>query len=307
MELPKIGKSDRGMFDGIKSKLGFATDSGDDYGDEAYYDDSEADYGEYGADYSGDDSYGQGYESYDDPAPSNRRSNYGSERSSSGSPRLVSIDDVRSRTQIPDSLNRDPLPERRVSGAQTSAYVPASTASGQRSGFQPRSSRTVEHASDYLLSSETSDLVERSESSRPNGYDSLFSPTDSSSVSAFAAASATAASSQNGSSRSYDPYETFAGTGVTSHNPSRSLTVLKPVSYGEVERIAKILKAGDVVALSLRNTPDHLAKRILDFSFGVSSALDASVECVADKVFVIVRGRALSTEEQMSLRNQGVL
>ena len=45
--------------------------------------------------------------------------------------------------------------------------------------------------------------------------------------------------------------------------------------------MAKILKAGDVVVLALRNTPDQLAKRILDFSFGVSSALDARVEAVA--------------------------
>ena len=83
--------------------------------------------------------------------------------------------------------------------------------------------------------------------------------------------------------------------------------MLKPSSYGEVERVAKIVKAGDVVVLSLRNTPDHLAKRILDFSFGVSSALDASVECIADKVFVILRGNALSADELTALRNQGVL
>ena len=83
--------------------------------------------------------------------------------------------------------------------------------------------------------------------------------------------------------------------------------MLKPSSYGEVERVAKIVKAGDVVVLSLRNTPDHLAKRILDISFGVSSALDASVECIADKVFVILRGNALSADELTALRNQGVL
>ena len=95
--------------------------------------------------------------------------------------------------------------------------------------------------------------------------------------------------------------------GAVKHNPSRSVTVLKPASYAEVERIAKALKAGDVVVLALRNTPDNLSKRILDFSFGVSSALDASVDCVADKVFVISRGAALTDAERMSLRGQGVL
>ena len=91
------------------------------------------------------------------------------------------------------------------------------------------------------------------------------------------------------------------------HSPTRALTVLKPASYGEVERIAKALKAGDAVVLALRNTPDNLSKRILDFSFGVSSALDASVDCVADKVFVISRGAPLTDAERMSLRGQGVL
>ena len=72
-------------------------------------------------------------------------------------------------------------------------------------------------------------------------------------------------------------------------------------------RMRAALKAGDVVVLALRNTPDNLSKRILDFSFGVSSALDASVDCVADKVFVISRGAALTDAERMSLRGQGVL
>ena len=84
-------------------------------------------------------------------------------------------------------------------------------------------------------------------------------------------------------------------------------TLETPEQVAEVERVAKILKAGDVVVLALRNTPDNLSKRILDFSFGVSSALDASVDCVADKVFVISRGAALTDAERMSLRGQGVL
>jgi len=67
------------------------------------------------------------------------------------------------------------------------------------------------------------------------------------------------------------------------------------------------VKAGDVVVLQLRNTPDSLAKRILDFSFGVSAALDASVECPTDKVFAIARGNALTDAEKANLRGRGVL
>ena len=106
---------------------------------------------------------------------------------------------------------------------------------------------------------------------------------------------------------SFDPYEAYAGSGAPAHSPSRSISVLKPANYGEVERVAKILKAGDAVVLSLRNTPDPLSKRILDFAFGVSSALDASVECISDKVFAITRVTALTEAERLALRNQGVL
>lgn len=94
-----------------------------------------------------------------------------------------------------------------------------------------------------------------------------------------------------------------AGAGAVKAN-LRSVTVLKP-KHAEAERSRR--PGGDVVVLALRNTPDNLSKRILDFSFGVSSALDASVDCVADKVFVISRGAALTDAERMSLRGQGVL
>lgn len=124
-------------------------------------------------------------------------------------------------------------------------------------------------------------------------------------------ASALAGGSSDSASKAqragFDPYEAYAGGGASSFSSTRSCTVLKPASYDEVERIAKVLKAGDVMVLALRNTPDPLAKRILDFSFGVSSALDASVECVADKVFAITRGAGLTDAERTTLRNQGVL
>ena len=156
---------------------------------------------------------------------------------------------------------------------------------------------------------------------RSEGLNSLFEPTDAgrgdaagarggqaaSSAGASAAASDGAASRAGAGTGGFDPYEAYAGGASASFSASRSCTVLKPASYAEVERVAKVLKAGDVVVLALRNTPDSLAKRVLDFSFGVSSALDANVECVADKVFVIARGAGLTDAEKISLRNQGVL
>ncbi len=105
----------------------------------------------------------------------------------------------------------------------------------------------------------------------------------------------------------FDPYEAYSGVGRPAHSPTRSLSVLMPTEYGDVERVAKILKAGDVVLLSLKEAPDGLSKRVLDFSFGVASALDARVECVADKVFAITRDTSLTDAERNALKARGVL
>ena len=265
-----------GVFNDIKSRLGFSGEAQDARYDDEYYDQEE-----YNENYDNVD-YDQGYESYADYG-SSRGAGYRGSQSEIQNPRLVSMDDVRAHTQIPESLQRDPLPPRQ-------ATTPGQTLAGRP--FQSDNYRKVERASDYMRSTDTSDVAPMHGSSRHLNYDAQ-SSSASSNLSSVGAVSARA---------SYDPYEAYSGAGLSSHNPSRSLTVLKPISYAEVERIAKILKAGDVVILALTHTQDQLAKRILDFSFGVSSALDASVECIADKVFVINRGRALSEEELSDLR-----
>ncbi len=301
------------MFEGIKGKLGFIGNHDDGEYDDPYYEEvMQPAYDEYDDfdDYEVDPDYGE--YGYGAPTPSIRRSSSVSYSSDAG-PRLVSIDDVKSRTQVPDSLNRNPLPERRSSTSSssqgTSSYdrSRSSSSPASRSSYA-RGNRTVERASDYLLSTETSDNPTMQHNARGTGLDALLPSTSSAvSSSSLGSPSATSLSAPGGSSRAYDPYDTFSGSGAVSHKPTRSLKILKPVSYAEVERVAKIIKSGDVVVLSLRNTPDHLAKRILDFSFGVSSALDASVDCIADKVFVIIRGDTLSDEERFELRGQGVL
>lgn len=319
------------MLDGIKSKLGFAGGNAPQY-DEGYdqepYDEGYGEYGDYG------DDYGEGYEefadygpdydggaqggSYEPYTPVTTRAAGGaasrrSARTEPSMPKLVSIDDVRAHTQLPESLSRDPLPPRRVSSASATRRFAERTMvdSSLPPSMTPEGTQAAAAAANA-----PSARRERSE-----GLNSLFEPTDAgrgdaagarggraaSSAGASAAASDGAASRAGAGTGGFDPYEAYAGGASASFSASRSCTVLKPASYAEVERVAKVLKAGDVVVLALRNTPDSLAKRVLDFSFGVSSALDANVECVADKVFVIARGAGLTDAEKMSLRNQGVL
>ena len=307
MELPKIKKSEHGMLEGIKSKLGFA-DANPHYDDGYYdegFDDYSEEYGEYGPDYNeddfpADDAPGSRYEPYAPVTSRPARASHArsSARSSSvGSAKLVSIDDVRAHTQVPESLNRDPLPPRRVTSPSSGSY---------------RGDRTmVEAAQPAPANTPIARAAAAANRERSESLNSLFTSTaddapapSSSAATAGLPAVSPTATVATATASAFDPY---AGAAAAKYNPSRSVTVLKPASYAEVERIAKALKAGDVVVLALRNTPDNLSKRILDFSFGVSSALDASVDCVADKVFVISRGMGLTDAERMSLRGQGVL
>lgn len=291
------------MFGDFKSKLGFGSKSQDAGFDEGYddydegYDDGYAD--DYADDAYGYDDYAPAGSSYDRYAPVTTRS-AGSGRVSSANasmPRLVSIDDVRASTQIPSSLERDPLPARRPSSPSAGSFGRTMVDSSLPPQMTPEGTAAVSAAASRR---------------RSEGLDSLFSPTvdapaaakDERTSDAQARSSRTSGASSSGA---YDPHESYAGTSTSSYSSRRTAVVIKPASYAEVERVSKALKGGDAVVLALGNTPEVLAKRVLDFSFGVASALDASVECIGDKVFAVTRGNALSEVERMNLRNQGVL
>ncbi len=308
MELPKIKKSERGggMLDGIKSKLGFA-DANQGY-DDGYYDEYgdgyDDEYGEYGPDYQDDAADAAPGSNYDPYAPvSTRPAGHARSRSSLQSgggftpPKLVSIDDVRARTQVPESLNRDPLPPRRVTAASAGSL---------------RSERTVvETLSSAAPGTPNARAAAAQDRERSESLNALFTPTTQPEpASSHAAPSPSAAAA--GATASVAPvmtgsFDAYPAASAPKPVAARSITVVKPASYGEAERVARALKSGDLVVLALRNTPDNLSKRILDFSFGVSCALDASVDCIADKVFAITRGAGVTDAERTNLRNQGVL
>lgn len=95
--------------------------------------------------------------------------------------------------------------------------------------------------------------------------------------------------------------------GTSIGNMSRGLRVVRPTEYSQVADVARMLRAGDAVVLVFTSTSESLEKRLLDFSFGVASALDASVDCIASKVFAITVGAALTETEKSNLRTQGIL
>ncbi|MDR1184407.1 MAG: cell division protein SepF [Coriobacteriales bacterium] len=65
--------------------------------------------------------------------------------------------------------------------------------------------------------------------------------------------------------------------------------------------MAQELRRGVIVVLDLRSTRPELAKRILDFSFGVASALEGQVDRHIDRVYMFTRGGLLTDEERASI------
>lgn len=106
---------------------------------------------------------------------------------------------------------------------------------------------------------------------------------------------------------SYDPYKSYACFSQEPYNANRKLKVITPSSYDQVEEISRILKLGDVLVLHLQHTSKELSKRILDFSFGASSMVDATVDMLGSKIFVIYQGSKLSNQELAQLKEQGLL
>ncbi len=116
-----------------------------------------------------------------------------------------------------------------------------------------------------------------------------------------------AASAQDNAAAGFTDSFFDAQPSFDTFTPQRTLCVLKLVSYREVEKVVNALLNDEVVILQLRNAPERVFPRILDFSFGAACALGAAVECVGEKTFAIARGGALTDAERMELHGQGVL
>lgn len=206
-----------------------------------------------------------------------------------------------------------------VSPYKEHAHQSAAASSYGASATGARSSSGVSNGSLSASSSGVSNGVSSGASSgasRSAGLDSLFSPTTEAGASAQGSLASTGSLAGSYSASSTSSGTTEAGAGSASMGSastsagslsSREITLLQPVTYEDVASVARSVKLGNIVVLSLRSTDAALAKRVLDFSFGVASALDARVDCVADKTFIVMQGGDLSLEERHRLQKQGIL
>lgn len=286
MDFPRPSMSASELFGDLKDKLGFGggrSDRRDDYYDDPYYDDyadPEPAQGSYDSGYD-PDTYGDPYDRLEYTTRSTGSSRpVGSRSGRFSSAQLVSSGDIRATTSAYGVSDVAAKPTMELPS------VPHRTEAEERESV----SKIAEDFS--IPASSYTDFVspyKHSSSASASSSAALFTPSASSS-------SAVSGSSDDAS-------------GVSTHSASlaREIVVLKPTSYEDVSSIAQSVRAGKIVVLYLRQTDPALSKRVLDFSFGVASALIAQVDCLAEKTFVVLQGKELTLEEKHNLAKQGVL
>lgn len=74
---------------------------------------------------------------------------------------------------------------------------------------------------------------------------------------------------------------------VTPASPQVKMHIVEPKSYAEAQAIADKFKQGTPVILNLTMTKPELAKRLLDFTSGLTYGLDGGLQKVSEKVFML--------------------
>jgi len=79
-----------------------------------------------------------------------------------------------------------------------------------------------------------------------------------------------------------------------------------PRSFNDVQDVADKFKDSIPVILNLQGTDTDLAKRLIDFSSGLTYALDGGMQRIADKVFLLTPHNVeVSAEERARLVEKG--
>jgi cell division inhibitor SepF len=79
-----------------------------------------------------------------------------------------------------------------------------------------------------------------------------------------------------------------------------------PKSFNDVQDVADKFKDAIPVILNLQSTDTELSKRLIDFSSGLTYALDGGMQRIADKVFLLTpRNVEVSAEERARLVEKG--
>ena len=282
-----------GIFDSMKSRLGFGNpnnnnrDWGNEEYSEEYYEEGYDGGGGHRSDYgsSQNEGYGGGYDDYSD-RPSAMRA-FGVDRADyyndNHSP-LVTQSDVRSQplmSNVPTGHVRDRIPAPR-------AYV-----------------RSTQKPVDAIQEDEMSAIkngLARSPNSFAQLHDARLRIEDSGKIVALRGDSSMDSTGVMRDQGGGGYGRAAAASGQARQRVLRRVEHILPVTYSDAEKIALELKKGAVVVLDLRATRPDLAKRILDFSFGVASALEGQVERYIDRVYLFTCNGAAVDSERSAIR-----
>ena len=90
--------------------------------------------------------------------------------------------------------------------------------------------------------------------------------------------------------RSYDRYDSYEREEPAAPRvPSGQLPpyVMRPMAYDDVQSVVRRVRTNQPVILVFKQTDLEVAKRILDFCFGLSFGVNGSVEELGDRVFAV--------------------
>lgn len=99
---------------------------------------------------------------------------------------------------------------------------------------------------------------------------------------------------------SYTPSTGYAPAAAGMRMPSGNLPpyVLRPVSYEDVQTVVRRVRTNQPVVLNFRSTNIDIAKRVLDFSYGLSFGIDGEIAELGDRVFAVLpHGLTLSQSD----------
>jgi cell division inhibitor SepF len=89
-------------------------------------------------------------------------------------------------------------------------------------------------------------------------------------------------------------------------SPNVRVHLVLPRSFNDAQQIADKFKDGIPVILNLQGADQELSKRLIDFTSGLTYALDGGMQRVADKVFLLTpRNVQVSAEERARLLERG--
>jgi cell division inhibitor SepF len=93
---------------------------------------------------------------------------------------------------------------------------------------------------------------------------------------------------------------------VESRPQPAEVHLVVPKSFNDAQQVADKFKGTIPVILNLQSAETDLAKRLIDFSSGLTYALDGGMQRVADKVFLLTpRNVEVSAEERARLLEKG--